>query len=298
MIKYEWRTDLAPEEAAELADLLTRAAAYDAEPEYSTIDFGDVVAAMDSRDPRVEHLLIRMLPHATAMSAADEPERIAALLRLEIAADGAARAHLVVDPRFRSIGITTLFLEQVGLNTSGPDGWLGTGARTITAWAMGNHPATGRLSNRFLIPRTRRIWKLIRACDSTHRAAEAPVLEPVDPASSDHPEWWRAPLATDEICALRVGESVTGLVALDFTPRNSEEFGVCATATTVLTAPTADPSDLCRLLDGAAAIVQDRGLTGLIVHVDSGDTRLVHACRLVGFQHDRTDVCYQVGELS
>lgn len=298
MIKYEWRTELAPQEAAGLADMLAGAAAYDAEPEYSTIDFDDVAAAMDSRDPRVKHLLIWMLPHATAMSAPDEPERIAALLRLEIADDGAARAHLVVDPKFRSIGITTLFVEQVGLDTSGPDGWLGTGARTVTAWALGNHPATGRLSNRFLIPRTRRIWKLIRTCDSAHLTAGAPVLEPVEPASLDHLEWSRSLIASDEIYALRSGGSVTGLVALDFSPRDSEEFGACATATEVLSAPDADPADLRRLLDGAAAIVQERGLTGLIVHVDSGAGRLVNACRLVGYQHDRTDVRYQMGDLS
>ncbi|ORB32323.1 hypothetical protein [Mycolicibacterium parafortuitum] len=295
MIKYEWRTEIDSREAAELADMLARATAYDAEPEYSTIDFADVTAALERRDPHIRHLLIWMLPHATAMVAPDEPERIAALLRLEIADDGAARAYLVVDPRFRSIGIITLFVEQVGLDISGPDGWLGTGARTITAWALGNHPATGRLSNRFLIPRTRRIWKLIRACDSVHLTAGAPVLEPIDPASLDHLEWPRSLAATDSIYALRVGGSVTGLVALDFAPRNSEEFGACATATEVLCTPGADPADLRQLLDGAAAIVLEHGLTGLIVHVDSGDARLVNACRLVGFQHDRTDVCYQIG---
>ncbi|PQD99711.1 hypothetical protein CYL16_16400 [Mycobacterium sp. EPG1] len=297
MIKYEWRTELDPQEAAELADMLARAATYDAEPEYSTIDFDNVQAALDSRDRQVKHLLIWMLPYATAMAAPDEPERIAALLRLEIGEDGAAKAHLVVDPRFRSIGITTLFVEQVGLDTGAPDGWLGTGARSITAWARGNHPATGRLSNRFLIPRTRRIWKLIRAC-TPHLVAGSPVLEPVDPASVNHLEWTRSLIATDGIYALRFGGCVSGLVALDFAPRTSEEFGACATATELLSAPGADPADLRRLLDGAAAIAHERGLTGLIVHVDSGDSRLVNACRLVGFQHDRTDVCYQIGDHS
>ena len=42
MIKYEWRTESESDEAAELADLLARAADYDAEPDYSTIDFADV----------------------------------------------------------------------------------------------------------------------------------------------------------------------------------------------------------------------------------------------------------------
>ena len=42
MIKYEWRASLSPDESAELSDLLGRAAEYDAEPEYSRIDFADV----------------------------------------------------------------------------------------------------------------------------------------------------------------------------------------------------------------------------------------------------------------
>jgi hypothetical protein len=36
-------------------------------------------------------------------------------------------------------------------------------------------------------------------------------------------------------------------------------------------------------------------MTGVIIHVDSDDTGMVNACRLVGFQHDRTDVRYQIG---
>ncbi len=296
MIKYEWRTELDSKEAAELADMLARAAAYDAEPEYSTIDFADVAAAMERREPHIRHLLIWMLPHATAMAAPDEPERIAALLRLEIAEDATARAFLVVDPTLRSIGVTTLFVEHVGLDTAGPDGWLGTGARTISAWARGNHPATGRLSNRFLIPRTRRIWKLIRACDSVRNVAAAPVLEQLDRSAIEHLDWATSTASQGDVYALRVAGSITGLVALDFTPLESEEFGACATAIEVMASPAADPAALRHLLDGAAAVVHDHGLTGLIVHVDSGDSRLVNSCRLVGFQHDRTDVQYELNE--
>ena len=39
----------------------------------------------------------------------------------------------------------TLLLEQVGVDTTAPDGWTGTGAHTVTAWARGNHPAAGRI---------------------------------------------------------------------------------------------------------------------------------------------------------
>lgn len=295
MIRYEWRTELTPEESSELAGMLERAAAYDAEPEYSTIDFASVSAALEQQDPRIQHLVIWMLPHATAMAAPDEPERIAGLLRLEVHEDGSATASLVVDPKLRSIGITTLLVEQVGLDLSGPGGWLDTGVRSVRSWARGNHPASGRLSDRFLIPRTRRIWKLIRPTDSIHSAAAAPALEALErPAIED--DSWAAGLGAGSMYGLREAGVLVALVAMDCQPTLSEEFGSCATATGVRCDPAADPIVLRRVLDGAAGIAQEKGFTGLIVHVESSDSRLVNACRLVGFQHDRTDVQYQLGE--
>ena len=88
MIKYEWRTSLDPQEAAELADLLDRAARHDAEAEHNTIDVSDVARTLTSEN--VRHLVIWMLPYATALAAADEPERIAGLVRVVGGAGGAA----------------------------------------------------------------------------------------------------------------------------------------------------------------------------------------------------------------
>jgi mycothiol synthase len=127
MIKYEWRNRLSPAESAELADLLQRAAAYDAEPEYSSIDFADVEQAMSQADSPVRHLVIWMLPYATAMGERDEPERIAGLLRLVFTSENQGEVTVVIDPRLRSKGIMTLLVEQVGLDTTAPDGWMGTG---------------------------------------------------------------------------------------------------------------------------------------------------------------------------
>ncbi len=295
MIKYEWRTNLNPAESVELAEMLARAAAYDTEPEYSTIDFDDVQHAIAQQDKRLRHLLIWMLPHAIAMSAPDEPERIAGLLRLEVSPDATAKGVLVIDPRFRSIGITTLLLEQVGLDTSGDGGWLGTGANVIGAWARGNHPASGRLSNRFLIPRTRRMWKLIRPTDSVRDTAAAPVLERIREHGLEHLDWASTLGGPDPLYALRHAGTITGVVALDVAPIPSEEFGSCATVSKFSAAPAADGPALRGLLDGTAAVTHEAGLTGLIIYVDSGDARLVNACRLAGFQHDRTDVRYELG---
>ncbi|EHB55547.1 acetyltransferase [Mycolicibacterium rhodesiae JS60] len=282
MIKYEWRTELSPPEADELAGLLARAAAYDAEAGHNTIDFADVAQSLATEDSPDRHLLIWMLPHATAMDEPNAPECIAGLLRLTGAAGGSAEAAAVIDPGLRSIGIMTLLLEQVGLVTSGPDGWLESGAHTITAWARGNHPASGRLSDRFLIPRTRRVWQLIRGTESESDLA-APVLEPSG-STAGGPRY-----------ALREAGRVVGTVALSRQPVQSEEFGDCAVVDFIDAAPSAPPGALRRLLDGAVAVAAEVGLSGAVIHVDSGDTRIVNAARLAGFHHDRTDVRYQLG---
>lgn len=297
MIKYEWRTGLSAEESAELADVLARAGEYDAEPEYTRIDFTDVEHAMSQSNSSVRHLLIWMLPHATAMGEPDQPERIAGLLRLQCRPDGSASASAVVDPRLRSIGIMTLLVERIGLDTSHPGGWLDTGAHTVTAWAQGNHPAAGRLSNRFLIPRTRRIWKLIRSADVIDNAAAAPVLEPIDDAALADLGWVAATRGAGRGYALREAGRIVGVVIVDLRAVTSEEYGRCATVASAFAAPAADAQQRRRLLEGAAAAAHHAGLTGVIIHVDSDDTGLVNACRLAGFQHDRTDVQYQIGGL-
>lgn len=298
MIKYEWRTDLSPTESAELSDLLVRAAEYDAEPEYTRIDFDDVNDAMSQHDSSVRHLVIWMLPHATAMGEPEHPERIAGLVRLESESDGSATAKAVIDPRLRSIGIMTLLLERAGLDTARPGGWLDTGAHTVTAWAQGAHPATSRLSNRFLIPRTRRIWKLIRSAEAVEDATAAPVLEPLDDAAQTDLGWLPARRGHGGTYALREGGRIVGVVALDLRAVSSDEFGRCATITSAFAAPGADISQLRRLLDGAAALAHEADMSGVIIHVDSDNTELVNACRLASFQHDRTDVRYQIGDQS
>jgi len=285
MIKYEWRTELSRVEADELSGLLARAAAYDAEPGYNTVEFDDVARSLADSDSPDRHLLIWMLPHATAMAEPNAPECIAGLLRLAGAATGRAEATAVIDPGLRSIGIMTLLLERVGLDTSAADGWLGTGAKTVTAWARGNHPASGRLSNRFLIPRTRRVWQLIRGVESEMDIA-APVLEPCG-STDGGPRY-----------ALRETGRVVGSVTLNRQPVQSEEFGDCAIVDGIEAPPSAPPGALRRLLDGAVAVAAEAGLSGAVIHVDSGDARLVNAARLAGFHHDRTDVRYQLGGIS
>ncbi|QZY48022.1 hypothetical protein [Mycolicibacterium austroafricanum] len=294
MIKYEWRTELDGAEIDELAALLERAARYDAEPEYTTIAIEDVLDAMSRSDSRVHHLVIWMLPYATTLGGREGPEQIAGLLQLVTKADGTADASIVIEPRLRSIGITTLLLERVGIDTAGPGGWLGTGAREVTSWAQGNHPAAGRLSNRFLIPRTDRVWKLIRSTDSAQSISAATVLDPIAPEALND-LGWASDFPATQAYALREVGTVAGVIGLDLTPLLSEEFGECATISAFRAAPTASGRSRRALLEGAAALAHEAGRTGIVIHLDSDDAGWVNPCRLSGFQHDRTDVRYQIG---
>lgn len=250
MIKYEWRSGLDPAEAAELAALLDRAADHDAEAEHNGIDFAEVAQTLTSES--VRHLVIWMLPHATALDRPDEPERIAGLVRVVGGTDGVGEVTAVIDPELRSIGIMTLLLEQTGVDTS----------QTLRAWARGNHPAAGRISKRFLIPADQRVWKLIRPVGRTD----------VAPAT------------------------VAGTFRLGPNRSTSEEFGEYLTIDEFRPASGTDAAGLRGLLDCAAADAAAAGSNAVALHVDSGDRALVNACRLSGFQHDRTDVCYRIGE--
>jgi mycothiol synthase len=287
VIKHDWRDRLSRGDSAELAALLTRAARHDAGPEYNTIDFADVRATLGQ--PHTRHLLIWLLPGAVVGARRVESQRIAGLLRMEFGTDGVTEATLVIDPELRSIGIATLLLEELGVDAGAARGWAGTGAHTITGWARGNHPAVGRIGDRFLIPRTRHRWKLTRSAGSVESGAAVPVLEPLDrPASC-------AQKYDGELLALREAGKVVALTSLDLRPVDSPGFGVCGTITCIGYGRHTDRSSIRRLLAGAVARAYEAGLGGITICVDSHDARLVEACRLSGFEHDRTDVCYQLG---
>jgi mycothiol synthase len=293
MIKYEWRDHLDPDESAELSEMLTRAAAYDAEPEYNTIDFADVQATLGC--PDIRHLLIWRLPRIATSGLADTSQQIAGIVRLVFTSESEAEATVVIDPEARSIGILTLLLEQLGTDANSVDGWAGTGAQIITAWSRGNHPAAGRISDRFLVARTRRKWKLIRASASDESAIAATMLESLDSETLADLGYAQRAGADGTVLALRDDDNLVGLASLDLQAVESPEFGACATIACVAYTRPAETAAIRRLLTGAAGVAAEAGLDGISIYVDSDDTTLVNACRLAGFQHDRTDVRYQLG---
>ncbi len=311
MIKYEWRTSLDDAESAELRDLLTRAAAYDAEPEYNSIDFDDVVASMANSGTR--HLVIWMLPRPHALDEPPEPQRIAGLIRFVDGDDGWADGTVVIEPDLRSIGIMTLLIEQVGLDVSAAEGWLGSGIHKIRAWARGNHPASGRITDRNLVPRTQQIWKLIREIEradnapdvrnlaAAHKTAAVSFLDDITRTGAaqtpaiDRARRDIAASDSDErpVLGLFSGDRIDGLVGLDLTPVPSEEFGRCGSIRYLLTR-NGTRDEMKSLILGTTAPLRAAGLEAVIVYVESVADELVAVCRLTGFQHDRTDIRYEL----
>ncbi|OZG29221.1 N-acetyltransferase [Williamsia sp. 1138] len=311
MIRYQWQTELSDSEAAEVRNLLESASGYDAEPEFSGIDFADVEHDLAQRDPNRRLLLIRMLARQVRAGEDEEPECLAGVLRMVIDHHGVGDVQLVVAPELRSLGIVTLFVEQAGLDVGVEGGWLGSGARSLRAWAQGNHPAAGRLSDRHLIPRIQRVWKLIRPVEEpvdqslplsrvsavgadgdragslaafVERAAETAVPCPglVRDLNHDHKT---VLIAEDD------GGHVVGALTLNTNPVVSDEFGKCGVVEYLSRDPANDEPALTRaLLTSAFTQAAEAGLEGVIVYVDSENAALVNACRLTRFQHDRTDV--------
>ena len=153
MITVEFRDELEPSEAEELAAMIAEAAAYDEEAGFSTASPNDG----DTDDEvRVFQVLARLTPGMHGSM--DTP--VVAFLRLDVDRAGEAIAQMIVRPGYRSLGIGTLMVERLS-ERAGP-GFAGTGALNVTIWAHGSHPAADRMAHRFGAAQSRARWKLMR----------------------------------------------------------------------------------------------------------------------------------------
>ncbi|OZE93184.1 hypothetical protein CH299_27940 [Rhodococcus sp. 14-2686-1-2] len=295
----------------EISDLLHRAAQYDREPEFSTVDFTDVENDL-AGDGSGTILLVYLL--ARTIDVIDEvPESIAAVIRLTPSSGSVAHASIVVDPDLRSRGIVTLFVEMAGLDASTSDGWLGSGFHEIRCWAKGNHPASGRLADRWMIPRAKSMWKIVRPRSSGSAAAlgTVRVITGVeDPFFESTPSWINRSSVRFGGRLLAEYASAPGREALAVFGGDNEvlavagvggeavwvgEVGRCVTLEQLVFADNLASAPRREALARIAAYVDlDAREVGLVAYVDSDDAAAVGAFRVNGFQHDRTDVQYTV----
>ncbi|MCF8571307.1 N-acetyltransferase [Gordonia sp. HY002] len=312
MIRYEWCSELAGQDAQQLRDLLVRAAAYDAEPEYNVIDPDEVAHDM-AADNGVRHLVVWLAARPVSLDGPDEPERVAGVIRLVPSGDGWADGTIVIDPDLRSIGIVTLLLEREGVEGSAPGGWLGSGFAGVRSWARGNHPASGRISDRNLLPRTRLVWKLVRPSieSSDGDSQRAEELTSADTSaieglfadldvSAGERDRLLAAVGSAGHHVLGVGDDsgLVGAARLDLAPVFVDEIGRCGNIDCLATASSLDEARrrnvLTALLPAAGARAAAVGLDGVICYAPSSDDVLVSVSRRTGFQHDRTDVQYEI----
>ena len=120
MISYQWCSELDSSDRDEVSALVAAAAEYDEDAGFSRIPPGDVTST--SRDGiRVFHLPIKARKDLSARD--DAPLVIVAYLHLQVDGEGLGTVQFVVHPDYRSRGVATMLVEEIGLGTTADGGW-------------------------------------------------------------------------------------------------------------------------------------------------------------------------------
>ncbi|WP_322974137.1 MULTISPECIES: GNAT family N-acetyltransferase [Gordonia] len=324
IISYSWTPQLEGDDLDQVLALVTAASEYDDEAGFAQIDPADV-ASVGTTGIRVLHLPIRARRDLNPID--DVPLVVVAYLRLAIGAGGLAAVSYVVHPDYRSRGLTTLLVEQLGLDVDAAEGWDRTGASALRCWAYSTHPAAERLTRRFGVGAIAEQWGLARPLSGPFALPlEAPVpsagitlgapralgadiedlVRVLDSASV--PQAHRDRLTSD----LRRG---TGVI-IDARDETGTVLGFVwySTTTTIHLELRAAPvfalildtaatgRGLGSTLLAAAMIDQrdnppagERGAQVSLLRINPEDQAAVRMCRLLGYEQEDSDTCYQVG---
>jgi mycothiol synthase len=300
MITCSWRTALDPGEEREVGEMLAAAAEADAEAGFPAVSLGQPYP------DGARHLVVRLLPDGRPGHENSSP--VAAYLRVEPDPDGGpAAVRYVVRPEFRSRGVSTLLVEQIGLDLAAEGGWAGTGAPALRVWARGDHPAAQRMARRFAcagVRTARREWQLLAPLRDLgfSDASGLAVRPPADAAEgAAAAALWRRCGGRDEppdhLGVLVAGPDVPGAVWYDPGVDERTEYGTAGRIVAVLATPGRDELR-AGLVAAAMAALRECGLRVAAIAVDAEDRALARSCRLLGFRHDRTDIEYTVGPAS
>jgi mycothiol synthase len=307
VLSYAWRKVLDPQEDGELRQMLAEATAADAEAGFPAV-------SLDEPYPDdASHLVVRLLPDDRPGH--DASAVVAAYLRVEPdPSGGPGTARYVVRPRLRSLGISTLLLETLGLDLRAEGGWAGTGVSALRIWARGDHPAAQRMARRFErfgVRPGRRQWQLLAPLRGAGRpdprgprpdSQGLPPRPPTDAAErAAVTALWHQRAGQGDVprgvSVLIAGADGTGAVWYDPDAGECTEYGTAGRIVAVLTEPGREVVR-ADLVAAAMAGLRDRGLRVAAIAVDAGDRALTRDCRLQGFRHDRTDVEYVIGDVA
>ncbi|MFI6313937.1 GNAT family N-acetyltransferase [Nocardia fusca] len=308
MISYRWRPELDAEELAQVTALIGAAAEYDAEAGFSTID-ARVPAERSRGGVRIAHLPIRARRDLSVH--ADAPWATVAYLNLRVDPEGEGAVQFVVHPDYRSRGVATLLVEELGLDVVAPDGWCGTGARMLRAWAYGTHPATERLAARFGIAAVDRQWTLVRHLSGPWSLP----LKEVDagiavPASESADEWASAAefeaAVLSRPCDATSASGSTRVIAVGDSegPAGLVRFEVCTVPygefrggwiRIAAVASRARGRGLgSALLTRALEEMRDAGAQVALIRADPVDERTVRVLRLLSFEQEETHTLFSI----
>lgn len=321
MITYQWCSKLDSDDRDEVLSLVAAAAEYDEEAGFSRVHPKDVTST--SRDGvRISHLPIKARKHLSARE--DAPLVTVAYLHLQVDRDGLGTVQFVVHPDYRSRGIATMLVEELGLDTTVDGGWKGTGAVALRCWAYGTHPASDRLTQRFGIAPVSRLWTLFRHLSG-------PFAVPLDPVAVPEGLTVDDPRPLGDPAALRSIDAVLGAASLVPAQRERLSDEIRLGSGYVLVA--ADSSEACvgfvwfdpalsphlelraasvrglvlteggrgaglgtALLAAALEDLRDAGAQLALIRIDPNDAAAVRMCRLMSFEQEDEHSCYQVGE--
>ncbi|MFI5717496.1 GNAT family N-acetyltransferase [Nocardia sp. NPDC051750] len=309
MISYRWRPELDAEELAQVTALIGTAAEYDAEAGFSTID-ASVPAERSRGGVRITHLPIRARRDLSVH--ADAPWVTVAYLNLRVDPAGEGVVRFVVHPDYRSRGVATLLVEELGLDVTAPEGWCGTGARTLRAWAYGTHPAAERLAARFGIAAVDRQWTLVRHLSGPWslplKEVDAGIVVPASESADDSAsafEFEEAVLSrpcgatsapgSTRVIAVSDPEGPAGLVRFEARTVPYGEFrGAWIRAAVV--APRVRGRGLgSALLTRALGEMRDAGAQVALIRVDPVDERTVRVLRLLSFEQEEIHTLFGIG---
>ncbi|HVW44868.1 MAG TPA: GNAT family N-acetyltransferase [Amycolatopsis sp.] len=300
MITYEWADSWC--EHPEVAQLLEVAAELDAEQGFSArppmLDPGP------GGEARTRELVAWMTRDVGAVS----PGRKCAVAFLRVCAgpDGDGVLELLVHPDFRSLGVGTLLLEELGFGVSADGGWAGTGATSLRTWARGSHPAAERMARRFHADIERSVWRIVRPGKARDRLPWDVHGITVERVGS---EWerdelvrastgWLAPLGprdAEVLVAKDSSRAAAGFVALNGPGSPGGEAAELGTIHALGLAPGADGHAVrAALLSRAVDRLTEEGAREVDMLVNAVGDDLVRTCRLLGFHHDQTDLCFRV----
>ncbi|MET8430450.1 GNAT family N-acetyltransferase [Nocardia sp. NPDC004860] len=320
MISYAWQKQLDPRDRAEADALVEEAARYDQEAGFAAIGRTDV-DSVSRPGETVWHLPVKARKDLSV--AADAPLVMVAYLHLSIDTRGQGTIKYAVRPGYRARGVSTLLVEELGLDVQAPNGWCDTGATSLRCWAYGSHPASERLTRRVDVRPVARLWTLLRHLTGPFAA---PIVQAPTPGGVmlEGPIDVQDTQAQDSVgrVLVRAGRTHTQFEQLigDLAERQGQVL-IASVSGRAVGFVWFDPELVEHLELRTAWIralvvipdVRDGGLGSLLascalnelksataqlalMRVDPADHSAVRMSRLLSFEQEDAHACYQIGE--